>query len=95
MGKDDSRDVQNCLAWSKRHRKRQRYPFVENLKRCAKEAGIGKIHLHQARHTFARMVAERTGSLSETQEALDLPEIEEVEPFYDPVQDEAGDGSVI
>jgi integrase len=89
------------------------WSFVENLKRCAKEAGIGKIHLHQTRHTFSRMVAERTGSLSETQEALghrhvattrvyvdsvakkpdkhsrhilaalDLPEIEEVEPFYD------------
>src|SRR5262245_35215093 len=34
------------------------------------EAGIGNIHLHRTRHTYARMVAERTGSLSETQEAL-------------------------
>jgi len=28
------------------------WSFVENLKRCAKEAGIGKIHLHQTRHTL-------------------------------------------
>jgi integrase len=32
--------------------------------------GIVKIHLHQTRHTFARMVAKRSGSLSETQDAL-------------------------
>ena len=36
----------------------------------AREAGIGKIHLHQTRHTFARLVAKRSGSLSETQDAL-------------------------
>ena len=46
------------------------WSFVENLKRYAREAGIGKIHLHQTRHTFARMVARRSGSLSETQDAL-------------------------
>jgi len=47
------------------------HSFVENLKRYAREAGVGAIHLHQLRHSFARMVAERSGSLSETQEALD------------------------
>ena len=97
------------------------WSFVENLKRYARDAGIGKFNLHRTRHTFARMVAERTGSLSETQEALghrhvattrvyvdsvakkpdkhsrhilaalDLPELEEVEPFYYPLQDEADD----
>jgi site-specific recombinase XerD len=46
------------------------WSFVENLKRYAREAGIGKFNLHRTRHTFARMVVERTGSLSETQEAL-------------------------
>jgi integrase len=46
------------------------WSFVENMKRYAKEAGIGKFNLHQTRHTFARLVAERTGSLSETQDAL-------------------------
>jgi site-specific recombinase XerD len=45
--------------------------FVENLKLYAREAGIEKIHLHQTRHTYARIVAEETGSFQETQEALD------------------------
>jgi len=35
--------------------------FVKNLKQYAVEAGLGAIHLHQTRHTFARMVAEDTG----------------------------------
>lgn len=46
------------------------HAFAHNLKRYAKEAGIEKIHVHQTRHTYARMVAEDTGSLTETQEAL-------------------------
>jgi integrase len=46
------------------------HAFAKNLKRYAVEAGIGKIHVHQTRHTFARMVSEETGSLVETQEAL-------------------------
>jgi integrase/recombinase XerC len=46
------------------------HSFVENLKRYARAAKIGEIHLHQLRHSFARMVAEGSGSLSETQEAL-------------------------
>ena len=45
--------------------------FVENLKVYARKAGIEKIHLHQTRHTFARIVAEETGSFLEAQEALD------------------------
>ena len=45
--------------------------FADNLKLYAKRAGIGQIHLHQTRHTFARIVAEETGSFSDTQEALD------------------------
>jgi len=46
------------------------HAFALNLKRYADQAGIGKIHLHQLRHTFARIVAEESGSLHETQEAL-------------------------
>jgi len=46
------------------------HAFALNLKRYAKRAGIGKVHLHQTRHTFARMVAEDTGSITETQDAL-------------------------
>ena len=45
--------------------------FAENLKKYAAEAGIEKIHIHQTRHTYARIVAEETGSFLETQEALD------------------------
>jgi integrase/recombinase XerD len=45
--------------------------FVENLKAYAKEAGIEHIHVHQTRHTYARIVAEETGSFVEAQEALD------------------------
>jgi integrase/recombinase XerC len=47
------------------------HAFVKNLKRYAKEAGLEHIHNHMTRHTFARMVNEETGSLVETQEALD------------------------
>ncbi len=46
------------------------HAFAKNLKRYAREAGLGKIHIHQTRHTFARMVAEETGSIVETQDAL-------------------------
>lgn len=47
------------------------HAFVKNLKRYAKDAGLDHIHNHMTRHTFARMVSEETGSLLETQEALD------------------------
>jgi len=47
------------------------YSFVKNLKRYARGAGVGEVHLHQTRHTFARIVQETTGSFNETQEALD------------------------
>ncbi|MDQ3684790.1 MAG: tyrosine-type recombinase/integrase [Acidobacteriota bacterium] len=47
------------------------YAFVKNLKRYARDAGVGEVHLHQTRHTFARIVQEETGSFNETQEALD------------------------
>lgn len=46
------------------------HAFAKNLKRYAREAGIEKIHIHQTRHTFARMVAEETGSIVKTQDAL-------------------------
>lgn len=45
--------------------------FVENLKAYAAQAGLSHIHLHQTRHTYARIVAEETGSFIEAQEALD------------------------
>lgn len=45
------------------------HAFAANLKRYAAEAGIGAIHLHQTRHTYARMVGDE-GSMADAQEAL-------------------------
>lgn len=47
------------------------HAFVKNLKAYAAEARIKHIHLHQTRHTFARIFSEDSGSMTETQEALD------------------------
>lgn len=44
--------------------------FDRQIKKYAKEAGIGHFHIHQFRHTFARIVAEDSGSIIEAQEAL-------------------------
>jgi integrase len=44
--------------------------FVKRMKRYAKLAGIANFHLHQTRHTFARIVSEATGSIVATQDAL-------------------------
>jgi integrase/recombinase XerD len=46
------------------------HAFVKNLKQYAKLAGIRDIHLHQTRHTFARIVGEESGSILEAQDAL-------------------------
>lgn len=46
------------------------HAFVKNLKLYARQAGVGHVHLHQTRHSFARIVAEETGSLTDTQDAL-------------------------
>ncbi len=46
------------------------HSFSKNLKGYAREAGIEKIHIHQTRHTFARIISEETGSIVETQDAL-------------------------
>ena len=46
------------------------HSFSKNLKGYARKAGIEKIHIHQTRHTFARIISEETGSIVETQDAL-------------------------
>ena len=46
------------------------WALVKNFKRYAEEAGIGDIHLHQFRHTFARMAGDESGSIGAVQEAL-------------------------
>jgi integrase/recombinase XerD len=45
--------------------------FVKNVKKYALEAGIRDFHLHRTRHTFARIVADFTGDITATQNALD------------------------
>ena len=44
--------------------------FADNLKRYALQAGIGDVHVHMTRYTFARIVAEESGSLVASQDAL-------------------------
>jgi integrase len=46
------------------------HSFAKNLKRYAESVGLKNVHIHQTRHTFARIVAEDTGSMIETQDAL-------------------------
>lgn len=46
------------------------HAFAKNLKRYARDAGITGMHIHKTRHTYARIVAEDTGSITETQDAL-------------------------
>src|ERR1700749_5254485 len=46
------------------------HAFVKNLKPYARAAGVGGAPLPRTRHSFARIVAEETGSLTETQDAL-------------------------
>lgn len=46
------------------------HAFAKNMKRYAAKAGLEHFHLHQTRHTFARIVAEDSGSIIVTQDAL-------------------------
>jgi integrase len=47
------------------------HAFAKNLKAYAEVAGVKNARIHRTRHTFGRLVAEQTGSLVETQDALD------------------------
>lgn len=47
------------------------HAFVKNIKHHAAAVGLKGFHLHQTRHTFARIFSEDSGSMAETQEALD------------------------
>ena len=46
------------------------HAFAKNLKRYAAAAGLDAIHVHQLRHTFARLVGEDEGDLTKVQHAL-------------------------
>ena len=49
------------------------HALAQNLKGYACLAGIDQIHLHQLSHSFARMVAEESGSITETRGGTDAP----------------------
>lgn len=46
------------------------HALARNLKRYAAKVGLEDFHLHQLRHTFARLVGDASGSLGDVQEAL-------------------------
>lgn len=46
------------------------HTFAQRMKKYADEAGINNFHIHKLRHTYAQLVAKKTGSIAETQEAL-------------------------
>jgi site-specific recombinase XerD len=46
------------------------HSFARAFKGYARRAGLGDVHLHQTRHTVARMVGEQSGDLTEVQTVL-------------------------
>ena len=46
------------------------HTFSKNLKSYAIDAGVGGIHIHQLRHTYARIIADKAGDISEVSTAL-------------------------
>lgn len=46
------------------------HAFAKNLKGYANLAGVKAVHIHQTRHSFARIIAEDTGSIIDVQDAL-------------------------
>jgi integrase len=59
--------------------------FVKSLKHYAAAAGVGPIHLHQTRHTFARMLGEEADSLFEVQKELGHRSIATTQVYLDKV----------
>lgn len=59
--------------------------FEKQIKKYAHQAGIGHFHIHQFRHTFARIVAEENGLL-ETQEALGHSNIETTREYVNRIR---------
>ncbi len=55
--------------------------FSKNIKKYALEAGLKKFHIHQLRHTYAKIVSESSESMAETQEALGHSNIKTTETY--------------
>lgn len=62
------------------------HSFDRQIKKYARESGIGHFHIHQFRHTFARIVAEDTGSIIETQEALGHKDIQTTQVYVNRIK---------
>ncbi len=59
--------------------------FVKSLQQYAVAAGVAHIHLHQTRHTFARMLGEEADSLFEVQKELGHRSIATTQVYLDKV----------
>jgi integrase/recombinase XerD len=64
------RGVKNSVTTRRVEPAMTSHAFYNNLKTYGKLAGIGDIHPHQTRHTFAAWVGEESGSMHTVQEAL-------------------------
>jgi len=62
------------------------HSFDRQIKKYAREAGIGHFHIHQFRHTFARIVAEESGSIIEAQEALGHKDIQTTQVYINRIK---------
>ena len=62
------------------------HSFDRQVKKYATAAGIGHFHIHQFRHTFARIVAEESGSIIETQEALGHKDIQTTQIYINRIK---------
>ena len=62
------------------------HSFDRRIKKYARESGIGHLHIHQFRHTFARIVAEESGSIIETQEALGHKDIQTTQIYVNRIK---------
>lgn len=62
------------------------YSFDKQIKKYAREAGIDHLHIHQFRHTFARIVSEDSGSIIETQEALGHKDIQTTQIYVNRIK---------
>ncbi len=62
------------------------HSFDKNIKKYAHDAEIGHFHIHQFRHTFARIVAEESGSINETQDALGHKDIQTTQIYVNRIK---------
>lgn len=62
------------------------HSFDRRMKIYAEKAGIGHFHIHQFRHTFARIVSEDSGSIIETQEALGHKDVQTTQVYVNRIK---------